>query len=252
MIIPTKLLLPVVFGFSALAALVAPTIFHDDRPAASQEISSLAMIDPQRLHQLTDEGFNAFPGNCEAACMEGSLIPVTGITPTVNPRSELEPTAETLLPGGCLAKPDPTFVEQTLALVNQERVKRGYPILKLDPRLTEAARKHSQEMACRNYFSHQSLDGSNPFERMAAEYYPMEYAAENLYAGNQIYNTPAMAFDGWMNSPGHRAAMLNPIFDEVGVGYYYNPRTYLGGFITMDFGKQVEPTPELGTELELK
>lgn len=230
----------------ALAALAAALIGRPGQTfTPSREMSSIIIADPRLLHRLTDSNPSGQLSDCVADCRVGrdptqaaAEIPVTGFKPPVSVQLDLITIVEPTIPEGCEVKANPDFVEEVLVLVNAERVRLGYRPLEVEPRLTNAAIKHSLDMACRNYFSHHSQDGSSPFDRIAAESYPMEYAAENLYAGNLEYNTPRMAFEGWMHSPSHKAAMLNPIYSEVGVGYYYNGATYLGGFFTMDFGTQ--------------
>jgi uncharacterized protein YkwD len=241
-----KSILPILIGVIALAAVVAALIGRPNQSfTPAREMSSIIVADPRLLHQLTDSNPAGQLSDCEAGCRVGSdptrvaaAIPITGFKPSASIPLELIAIVEPTIPDGCEVKTNPDFVEQVLALVNAERLRLGYRPLQVEPRLTNAAIKHSLDMACRNYFSHQTLEGESPFDRIAAESYPMEYAAENLYAGNLEYNSPEMAFQGWMHSPSHKAAMLNPIYTEVGVGYYYNGATYLGGYFTMDFGTQ--------------
>lgn len=137
--------------------------------------------------------------------------------------------------GDCKAQGNLAFEEQTLALVNLEREKKNLPPLLMNHLLVAAARYHSADMACHNYFNHYGIDGSSPFVRMKAAGYQMSYAGENIYAGPDENNTPAVAVRLWMNSPTHRDAILNPNYTEAGVGYYfYKPATY-GGYFTIDF-----------------
>jgi uncharacterized protein YkwD len=135
----------------------------------------------------------------------------------------------------CQATGNPSFEKETLTLVNKEREKKNLPPLIMNDLLVAAARAHSADMACRNYFSHQGLDGSSSFKRMEASGYQMAYAGENIYAGPEQYNTPAQAVRHWMNSSTHRASILNPNYTEAGVGYYFfKPATY-DGYFTIDF-----------------
>jgi uncharacterized protein YkwD len=135
----------------------------------------------------------------------------------------------------CKAEGNLDFEVRALKLANIERQKRNLPPLIMDPDLVTAARGHSADMACRNFFSHYGMDRSTPFDRMRSAGYAMVYAGENIYAGPEIYNDPAQAVRHWMNSPSHRAAILNPNYTEAGVGYYfYKPAAY-DGYFTMDF-----------------
>ena len=83
--------------------------------------------------------------------------------------------------------------------------------------LALAARGHSEDMARRQYFSHTSPDGSDAAERVRAVGYEWWAVGENIAAG---YDTPEQVVQGWIDSPGHCANLMNPIFTELGVGYH--------------------------------
>ena len=101
-----------------------------------------------------------------------------------------------------------------LQLVNQERTKRGLKPLKADPQLTEVGRMHSQDMFSRGYFSHYTPEGKDPFDRMKASHVHFISAGENLALGQTLM----ICHEGLMNSPGHRANILNPSFGRLGIG----------------------------------
>ncbi len=103
---------------------------------------------------------------------------------------------------------------QMLGLVNQERVKRGLSPLKADPELTEVARAHSKDMFARGYFAHITPEGESPFDRMNQAHVQYSTAGENLALAHSL----SIAHNGLMNSPGHRANILNPAFGRVGIG----------------------------------
>lgn len=107
---------------------------------------------------------------------------------------------------------------QMLDLVNQERTKRGLKPLRMDSELRETARKHSRDMFNRGYFSHVTPDNKTPFDRMRAEGVRFITAGENL----AMAPTVQIAHQGLMQSPGHRANILNPRFGKVGIGVYTN------------------------------
>lgn len=114
--------------------------------------------------------------------------------------------------------PTPTdFVQQVLALTNQFRSQNGVAPLTLNLELNATALGHSQDMAQQDYFSHTGKDGSAPWDRAKEVGYEARTIGENIAAG---YTTPEAVVEGWKNSPGHRANMLNPNFTELGVGYY--------------------------------
>ncbi|MGI8951122.1 MAG: CvpA family protein [Chitinophagaceae bacterium] len=101
-----------------------------------------------------------------------------------------------------------------LQLVNDERTKRGLKPLVFDSALTEVARAHSADMLARGYFSHYTPEGKDPFDRMKEAGIKYTSAGENL----ALAPTLSIAHDGLMNSPGHRANILNPAFGRVGIG----------------------------------
>lgn len=112
------------------------------------------------------------------------------------------------------ATPKPDYESQMLALVNKERVKHGLKPLQADPVLVPVARAHSQDMFAKGYFAHDNLDGKDPFDRMRAANVPFRAAGENL----ALAQTVEIAHVNLMNSPGHRANILNPSFGRVGIG----------------------------------
>jgi uncharacterized protein YkwD len=112
------------------------------------------------------------------------------------------------------AVPRPDLEAKMLTLVNEERTKRGLKALVADPALVPVARAHSQDMFKRGYFSHYTPEGKDPFDRMkdgGIKYYS---AGENLALGQTL----KICHDGLMNSPGHRANILNPTYGRLGVG----------------------------------
>ncbi|MEM7272953.1 MAG: CAP domain-containing protein [Actinomycetota bacterium] len=111
---------------------------------------------------------------------------------------------------------DAAAQQQVLDLTNAERAKAGCPALRLDGTLNAVADGHSEDMAARNYFSHDSPDGEGPGDRVDASGYPARGWGENIAAG---YRTAADVVNGWMNSEGHRRNILNCSFEELGVGW---------------------------------
>lgn len=83
--------------------------------------------------------------------------------------------------------------------------------------LETAALRHSQDMAAKGYFDHNSPDGRDPGDRITAAGYRWTTYGENIARGQQ---TPESVMEGWMNSPGHRDNILNCAFKEIGVGVH--------------------------------
>lgn len=112
------------------------------------------------------------------------------------------------------SRPQPSLEDQMLQLINSERVIRGLRPLEMDRELTVVARRHSADMFARGYFSHYTPEGKDPFDRMKAADVRFRTAGENL----ALAPTLELAHTGLMNSPGHRANILNPHFGRVGIG----------------------------------
>ena len=103
---------------------------------------------------------------------------------------------------------------EMLVLVNKERTKRGLSPVKADPALTRVARSHSVDMFARGYFSHYTPERKDPFDRMRKAGVKFLTAGENLALGRTL----KICHEGLMNSPGHRANILNPSFGRLGIG----------------------------------
>lgn len=129
-----------------------------------------------------------------------------------------------------VADPDPAWVQlelDILPIVNQVRsqgadcgTKGAFgptTPLTMHPALRCAARKHSADMAARNFFDHINPDGETPWDRMGkAGYGGYSAAGENIAAGSP---DAAGTMDQWMNSDGHCANIMSPDFEHIGVGY---------------------------------
>src|SRR5207244_2441058 len=104
--------------------------------------------------------------------------------------------------------------QRMFSLINQARTDHGLQPVMFDNNLRDVARAHSQDMFARGYFSHNTPEGITPFERMAKAGIVFTYAGENL----ALAPSTDLAEQGLMNSPGHRANILNPNFRKIGIG----------------------------------
>ncbi len=109
----------------------------------------------------------------------------------------------------------PFSAEQVMAEINAERRRAGLVELQQHLTLTRAALRHSSDMAARNYLAHDVPGGPQFAERAAAIGYPYRELSENVARG---YRTPRELVAAWMASPSHRAAILNPVFRDIGIG----------------------------------
>ncbi len=113
--------------------------------------------------------------------------------------------------------------------------------------LAVAARHHSEDMAKKNKFQHETVPGSayynantqpQPWDRFAAEgYFPYAAVSENIAAG---YETPEAAFVGWWNSSGHRVNLMGSAYREIGNGYYFWASSQAKHYWTMDLGSRAD------------
>ena len=144
-----------------------------------------------------------FPDN-EAASWSNrrATTGTTGVDPTVDD-------------GDCGHTPNEATV---FKLMNEDRVDNGLEPLNCSISLVEVARLHSEDMSVRGYFSHVNPEGEQPWDRL--ERYGVtnwQTAGENIARGDM---TPAVVERAWMNSPGHRANILNPNYTHIGVGVF--------------------------------
>jgi len=103
------------------------------------------------------------------------------------------------------------FELEVAMLINEVRVQYGLRPLAISPELSIAARFHSQEMDDLSFFAHTSPNTGTVAQRSAMF---GETAASEIIAGG----TPAGAVERWLNSPGHRNAMLHPDRTYFGIG----------------------------------
>ena len=104
-------------------------------------------------------------------------------------------------------------------LHNQIRVEHGLGRLCIHPALERAARAHSREMIAKDYFSHNSYDGTPPAKRITNfGYKGWITIGENIARGSGDWGSAGAIFDSWMHSPEHKANILDKSYKEVGIG----------------------------------
>lgn len=121
------------------------------------------------------------------------------------------PTEQTTAPS-----PSGSYEKQVVDLVNQERQKAGLAPLKENAALSNVAETKAKDLRDNNYFSHTSPVYGSPFDMMKQFGIKYTAAGENIAKGQR---DPQTVMNGWMNSEGHRANILNSNFTEIGVGY---------------------------------
>ncbi|GAA0613253.1 CAP domain-containing protein [Virgibacillus siamensis] len=108
--------------------------------------------------------------------------------------------------------------KQIFTITNVMRNTHGKAPVKWNKPISQVAFKHSKDMAVNNYFSHYSEDGAGLKERLAANEVYYQAAGENIAAK---YSDSPSAMNGWLNSEGHRQALLNTDYSHLGVGVYH-------------------------------
>lgn len=121
--------------------------------------------------------------------------------------------AGTAAPAAASYKPDNDFDREMIRLINVERTKRGIPALKHSNSLRDTSVRYSQTMSKTGKFEH------DPRLQRNGESAGCKYIGENIYHSPwHVYSSPKVAMEQYMNSPGHRANILNRDYTHMGVG----------------------------------
>lgn len=107
------------------------------------------------------------------------------------------------------------YAVEVVRLVNEERAKEGLSALRMDASVTAAAQVRAREIV--STFSHTRPDGRKCFTALDEAGVRYRGAGENIAYGQ---SSPAAVVNAWMNSPGHRANILNASFTTIGVGHH--------------------------------
>ncbi len=171
-----------------------------------QDTKTVTLIDETNSNSNTAS--NKVPITTTEATTQTTTAQATTNTTTTNNNNN-----NTTLLTSCALKAM-EFELEVISLVNIERAKEGLaPLEKFDSAM-DLARAKSQEMVDRNYFSHQDPDdGSYMFQQLQSY---SSTLGENIASGQ---TTPEQVVDGWMNSPGHKANILNADYKYIGVGF---------------------------------
>ncbi len=131
-------------------------------------------------------------------------------------------------------------------LTNKDRIDAGYPGLSVSPVLEKAAAMKANDMVSKGYFAHTSPEGLTPWTWFDQAGYKYLYAGENLAVG---FDDSEAVNEGWLNSPTHKANIINSHFTEVGIataeGFYKGKKTT---FVVQLFGAPQKPVLPLVDE----
>jgi uncharacterized protein YkwD len=208
-----------------------------DGPDASDQAQvALSAADAKNNHGgLSRPGNQMEPGSANASDQDSDGSGDSGdgrsdssddATPRASSGSAEPTSSETSVPTSS-EPPEAKIEDEVVDLVNGERGTAGCQPLKVDPKLAQAAQDHSTDMAERNYFDHTTPEGLTFADRIVNAGYPTP-GAENIAVGQQ---NAEQVMQGWMNSDGHRANILNCDLHTIGVGLVED-----GMYWTQDFG----------------
>jgi len=173
-------------------------------------------------------GFVGNPVSQLLAPPPGNPKPILESDPPSNPGEDA--FLKLQFPADLVTQLDPAGEARMLVLVNQARAQVGLSPLHSDTLLQQAAREHSADMYKRHYFSHKTPDGKTPYDRLHDLHLNYVTAGENLAFAADVDT----AFSSLMQSPDHRANILNPDFRCIGIGAYRGLNGYEEMF-TQDF-----------------
>lgn len=134
-----------------------------------------------------------------------------------------------------------------LSGTNTQRINNGESALALNGQLDNAAQAKANDMAARNYWSHNTPDGQTPWTFFTAAGYNFQLAGENLAYG---FTTSSDTITGWMNSPEHRANILNGGYVDVGFGIANIPNYQGSGpetLVVAEYGTPAAPAVQAAT-----
>ena len=167
---------------------------------------------------------------------EIEVVSTTSTTPDQSTTTAIIGTTSTsisLAPAVSLPVEIPSESAAMLAAVNKFRSENGVGALVWCSALANSALGHSVDMANRQFYDHVNPDGDDPFARMLAAGYG-ENGGENIAVG---YESVALVMEAWIDSPGHRANLLEPGFVDFGEGHITGE--YMGSpaiYWTQNFG----------------
>ena len=121
---------------------------------------------------------------------------------------------------------------ETFNLINQQRTNNGLSALKIDNEVQRVARIKAQDLVDNNYFDHNSPTYGTPFQMLKSFGITYKSAGENI-AGN---SSNSAAVNAWMNSPGHKANILNSNYNYTGLAVVSSPK-YGKIYVQMFIGK---------------
>lgn len=207
---------------------------------------------PSETAVAADETLEVTTPQPEAVTSEPTSLPTE--TPTVpRPQPSSTPAStDTAAPTKVPDTPSPTVTpepevcqggvnrsleSEIINLINLERAKESLPKLTEQSQLTQTARLHAEDMACNDFFSHESPANGGVVARVTAQGYAFSAIGEIIGAG---YADSQSVIDGWMASADHKSNILNPDFTQIGVGYAAWDDSSYGYYWVVVFGTPIQ------------
>ncbi|MBD2869239.1 CAP domain-containing protein [Paenibacillus arenilitoris] len=209
---------PVRMNYSARSLKQATTVTQASSvstPGANRYSVSMQQLPGNLMGNLPDWLVDYFPVRTPSG-----QVPSVGRTPAgQNPATPNPGAGQNQNPAPKQPANASAFEEQVLQLVNQHRSSAGLSPLSMDGNLSNVALAKAKDMVENNYFDHNSPTYGSPFDMMKQFGITYRSAGENIAKGQ---SSPEQVMNDWMNSPGHRANILNSSFTKLGVGFYNN------------------------------
>jgi len=201
------LILVPVQGALGLTVSVAPksTIISGSIPSICFQTTSGKVCLPVRIPSTTSKIVIVKVNSQPSA--------ISRTTPSITPAKTLPAPA----PEPAVVNESPSTMQQEmLGYINAERAKANSPALVLDMKLSDGANLKSKDMALNGYFDHTSPTYGTPIDMMKSLGISYRMAGENIAKHTSVKG----AHEAFMNSPGHRANILNTSFKKIGLGFY--------------------------------
>ncbi|TWG29508.1 S-layer homology domain-containing protein [Geobacillus sp. C56-T2] len=217
-------------AYPYIAALVERGIFskgkkfNPNNPLTREQLAKI-LVEAFALQGTTKTEFKDVPKNHWAYKYINTLV-ATGIT-TGKTSDKFDPTGKVTRAQMAvfvkraldyqekqIANLNP-FVKEVVDLVNKERAKKKLPPLKLALDVTRVAQLKAEDMVKNDYYDHISPVYGDPYTMLSKFNIKCKFVGENIAGGEM---TPEEVMTDWMNSPGHRDNILDPLYTEIGVG----------------------------------
>ena len=180
------------------------------------------------------------------ATTQPAATPIVPASPVaaVQPAPVSSATESTALPANSLLS-----VEGIIMQTNTQRSQNGVATLTESAQLDASAEVKAKDILARQYFEHTAPDGKTVSDLVGEQGYTYIKIGENLALGD--FTSDADVVTAWMNSPGHRANILDPEFQQIGVGVAYG--LYQGQYVyvaVQHFGRPSSACPSISASLK--